>query len=103
MRARNIKPGFFKNDELAEIGPCAQLLFAGLWCMADKDGKLVDRAKRIKAEIFPYYDPKPGIEKILSELTARKFITRYSVNGQKIILINNFLRTSISTPYRKSK
>ena len=91
MRARNIKPGFFKNDELAEIGPCAQLLFAGLWCMADKEGKLSDRPKRIRAEIFPYYEPKPGIIKILDELDKKNFITRYSVNGHRIIKIVNFL------------
>jgi len=54
MRARNLKPGFFKNDRLAEIEPLGRLLFAGLWCMADSRGRLEDRVLRIKAEVLPY-------------------------------------------------
>jgi len=30
MRARNLKPGFFKNEELADLPFEARLLFAGL-------------------------------------------------------------------------
>jgi hypothetical protein len=55
-RARNIKPGFFLNDELAECEPLARLLFAGLWCIADREGRLEDKPKRIKVEILPYDD-----------------------------------------------
>jgi len=53
VRSRNLKPGFFKNEALLEL-PCeARLLFAGLWCMADREGRLEDRPKRIKIELFP--------------------------------------------------
>ena len=48
-RARNIKPGFFANENLAECDPLARLLFAGLWCLADREGRLEDRPKRIAA------------------------------------------------------
>ena len=53
-RSRNIKPGFFLNDDLAECEPLARLLFAGLWCIADREGRLEDRPKRIKIEVLPY-------------------------------------------------
>ena len=56
MRARNIKTGFYKNDQLAECSLAARLLFPGLWMMADRDGRLEYRPKRIKAEVFPYDD-----------------------------------------------
>lgn len=92
MRARSIKPGFFDNEILAEAGPYAQILFAGLWCLADKSGRLEDRPKRIKAKIFPYYEPKPSVENLLNTLEGLGFIIRYSVNGKKIISIINFLR-----------
>jgi hypothetical protein len=46
-RSRNIKPGFFTNDELAECHPLGRLLFAGLWTIADKRG-LDDRPKKLK-------------------------------------------------------
>ena len=53
MRARNIKPGSFKNEDLCEIEPLGRLVLIGLWCVADREGKLEDRPKRIKAELFP--------------------------------------------------
>lgn len=91
MRARNLKPGFFINEDLAEIeGPWGRLLFAGLWCMADKEGRLEDRPKRIKAQIFPYDEKMPSLEKLLTQLNILNFIKRYRVDSQKYIQINNF-------------
>ena len=37
-RTRSIKPGFFTNDLLGEIHPLGRILFAGLWCQADRLG-----------------------------------------------------------------
>lgn len=77
-RIRTIKPGFFKNEDIAALPAMARLLFIGLWTQADRAGRLEDRPKRLKAEIFPYesYD----IEKGLNELQNAKFILRYKVN-----------------------
>ena len=47
-RARNIKPAFFKNELLAELDAFDRLLFIGLWCLADREGRTEDRPKRIK-------------------------------------------------------
>lgn len=52
-RARNIKPGFFKNELLAEMPPEIRLLFMGLWCIADREGRFEERPKKIKMELFP--------------------------------------------------
>ena len=101
MRARSLKPGFFKNEYLAELGPYAQLLFEGLWCLADREGKLEDRPKRIKAEVFPYYDPKPDVETLLCKLQEAGFISRYSVNGFKLIKVLNF--TKHQSPHSTEK
>jgi hypothetical protein len=90
MRARNLKPGFFKNEYLAELGPYAQLIFQGLWCLADREGKLENRPKRIKAEIFPYYEPQPNVQTLLNKLEEAGFIIRYSANGLRLIKILNF-------------
>lgn len=53
-RSRNIKPAFFKNEDLAELDPAGRLLFIGLWCLADRNGVVEYRPKRIKIELFPY-------------------------------------------------
>lgn len=87
-RARNIKPGFFTNDVLAECEPLARLLFAGLWTIADREGRLEDRPKKIKAEILPYDDC--DIENLIRQLCSYEFITRYSIGDKSFIQINNF-------------
>lgn len=89
-RTRSIRPGFFTNEELAEIGPLGQLLFAGLWPIADREGRLEDRPKRIKLSALPYYDC--DVEALLSKLADKGFIIRYSVDGQGYIQVTNWAR-----------
>jgi hypothetical protein len=87
-RARNIKPGFFKNEELAECDPLARVLFAGLWTIADREGRMEYRPKRIKAEILPYDDC--DVVALLNELCRRGFIIRYEVDQLQYIVIPTF-------------
>ena len=89
-RSRNIKPGFFANDLLAEINPLGRLLFLGLWTMADREGRLEDRPKRIKAELLPYDDC--DINALLTVLHASGFIVRYEVAGERFIQIAKFTK-----------
>jgi hypothetical protein len=84
-RSRNIKPGFFTNDDLVELDFATRLLFAGLWTVADKAGRLEDRPKKIKIAVFPADDV--DVEAMLAALAGRNFITRYSVNGVGYIQI----------------
>jgi len=88
MRARNIKPKFFKNPDLADAGPIAQLLFAGLWCMADKEGRLKDQPRVIKAEVFPYYDADVNGE--LTVIERLGLIRRYVTSGIAVLEVMNF-------------
>lgn len=88
MRARNIKPGFFKNAELAECSVWARLLAPGLWMMADREGRLEDRPRQIKGELFPYDSVE--IEPLLVELYQWNHIIRYEVEGRKYIQIVAF-------------
>lgn len=90
MRARNIKPGFYKNEDLAECSVWARLIFPGLWMMADRDGRLEDRPKRIKAELLPF--DAVEVEPLLEELAERGFIRRYERDGLKIIQVVNFAK-----------
>lgn len=87
-RARNIKPGLFSNELLVELPAFDRLAFIGLWCLADREGRLEDRVKRIKIELFPCddYDVEAGLDR----LSAAGFISRYQVAGQAVIEIVNF-------------
>ena len=88
-RSRNIKPGFFKNDQLAQASYEARLLFIGLWCLADREGRLEDRPLKIKAELFPF--DCVDIDSLLSTLVLCGVIVRYSVEEQNYIWIPKFL------------
>jgi hypothetical protein len=87
-RARNIKPGLYQNDVLAECSVWARYIFPGLWMLADRDGKLEDRPAKLKAALLPY--DSQNIDKLLVELHNRGFIYRYGAGGQKYIQILNF-------------
>ncbi|PXX33936.1 hypothetical protein [Undibacterium pigrum] len=84
-RSRNIKPGFFTNDALAELPALGRLLFAGLWTIVDREGRVEDRIKKIKAEVLPYDDC--DIDALLESLHERGFIQRYTVDGNRYIQI----------------
>lgn len=89
-RARNIKPGFFKNELLVELPALDRLLFMGLWCLADREGRVEDRPKRIKMELFPCDDY--SVEEGLARLEAAGFLHRYTVGDVSVISIDNFLK-----------
>lgn len=84
-RARNIKPGFFTNDVLGELDPLARLLFAGLWTLCDREGRVQDRPKKIKAEVLPYDNCDP--DALLQGLHDAGFILRYEAGGVRLIQV----------------
>lgn len=88
MRSRNIKPGLFKNEVLAECSPLARILWIGLWCYADREGRFEFRPKRIKAEILPYDNGE--ITVLLQELQKHGFVIMYEVNGIQYGQVSNF-------------
>jgi hypothetical protein len=89
-RARNIKPGFFKNEDLVSLSPLTRILFIGLWTLADRDGRLEDRPVRIKIEILPC--DNCDVDAMLNELSSVGFISRYVVGGVRCIQVVNFLK-----------
>ncbi len=89
-RARNIKPGFFVNEDLVELPFSTRLLFIGLWTIADREGRLDDRPRKIKMSIFPADDV--DVEQGLSELHGASMILRYVVDNQPFIFIPGFVK-----------
>lgn len=98
-RARNIKPGYFFNHELAQVDPLGRILFIGLWCIADREGRLKDRPARIKAETMPYDDC--DIDDLLRQLEEYGFILRYEIDGNKYIQVINF--TKHQNPHKNER
>lgn len=89
-RSRNIKPGFFSNEHLAELDFATRLLFIGMWTEADREGRLEDRPRRLKMALFPA--DNVDIEKMLADLAHLGFITRYTVGSFHAIQIVNWAK-----------
>jgi hypothetical protein len=89
-RSRNIKPGFFTNEDLVELDFATRLLFAGLWTVADKSGRLQDRPKKIKIDVFPA--DNLDVDAMLQTLHVSGFIVRYEVNGSRYVQIKNWAK-----------
>jgi len=86
-RSRNIKPGFFVNEQLGDLEPLTRLLFIGLWTLADKKGRLEDRPRRIHVSCLPY--DQVNVDSTLDQLQINGFIHRYADdNGAYIQIIN---------------
>lgn len=89
-RIRTIKHSFFTHELLAECSMEARLLFIGLWTIADREGRLEDRPKRIKIEVLPY--DTCDVVPLLNELASAGFIVRYQVDGKALIQILSFAK-----------
>lgn len=87
-RARNIKPGFFRDAALVELPVETRLLFPGLWTIADREGRLEDKPKQIKMEIYPA--DSFDVESMLCQLSDAGLILRYEAQGKRYIQIKNF-------------
>lgn len=90
-RARTVRPEFFSNELLAECSMAARLAFVGLWTLADREGRLEDRPKRIGALLFPY-DRDIDVNKLLDELQSRGFIQRYDAGGIRVVSVTSFVK-----------
>lgn len=69
------------------------MLFIGLWCLADREGRLQDRPKRIKKELLGYDDvTADDVDTMLQQLNDNGFIQRYEIAGEQYIQVTNFLK-----------
>lgn len=87
-RARNIKPSFFINEEMVELAFEVRLLFIGLWTLADREGRLEDKPKKIKMAIFPA--DNVDVNSGLDSLQKSGFIVRYKFEECQYIQILAF-------------
>lgn len=88
-RIRYVKPGLFINTELARCSFAARLLFIGLWCWADREGRLKDEPRVLRSQILGL-DEGVDMTDLLSQLETNGFIERYTVQGKGYIQVVNF-------------
>lgn len=87
-RIRTIKPEFFTSDSVLSVSPLARLLFIGLWCEADREGRLKWKPKTLKFRYLP--SDSVNIEKLCEELEGAEMIATYSHDGADYCEIPSF-------------
>lgn len=77
-RIRTIKPEFFTSDDICSLSMAARLLYIGVWCEADREGRLEWRPRNLKRRYLP--DDSVDIDALCAELIDSGLIVLYG-NG----------------------
>lgn len=92
-RIRTIKPGFFRHGDLfdaeKESGLPLRIAYAGLWCVADREGRFKWKPRDMKPEILPFDDV--NMTDVLDALCSKGLVQKYVVDGQEYGCIPSFL------------
>lgn len=82
-----MKPEFFTSDDIVDLSPLARLLFIGLWCEADREGRFQWKPNALKRRYLA--NDKCDVTKLLGELLAGGMIRRY---GDDLAYIPSFAK-----------
>src|SRR5471032_445555 len=96
-RIRTIKPEFFTSDDICALSPLARLLYVGLWCEADRVGRLVWMPRVFKRRYLP--DDACDIDRLAGELLQRGLVELY---GEGLACIPTFSRHQHVNPREAS-
>lgn len=92
-RIRSIKPGFFKDSDLFDAEKAAglplRIAYAGLWTVADREGRFKWKPREIKVEVLPYDDC--DMNAVLDALIKAGKVLRYKCAGEEYGFIPKFL------------
>lgn len=78
------------NEDIVELSIEARLLFIGMWTLADREGRLENRPKKIKMSLFPA--DEINVSELLLDISKYGFIELYNIDGMDIIQIVNFVK-----------
>lgn len=91
-RIRTIKPEFFRHRRLftaeVETGLPLRVAFAGLWTVADREGRFKWEPDEIKLDCLPY--DNVDFSRVLDALVTRGFLVKYEFDGREYGWIPGF-------------
>lgn len=84
MRARTLKPEFFRDRKIAQLGPSVALVYQALWNLADDYGTAPCDPVQVKGEMFVYWSSigVPEISGALRHLSGSKRVVLFMVGDQ---------------------
>lgn len=92
-RIRTIKPEFFTSEDIVRLSPLARIFYIGLWCEADREGKLPWKPFTLKLRYLPA--DQVDINDIAGELINSGLLFTYEVNNDSYALIPKFLKHQV--------
>lgn len=88
MKIRSVRPEFFSDTRMASLSSAARILYIGLWCIADDEGRGRYLPKQIEGEVFP--NEQVDIVGLLAELLDSERIVPYQVGEEVYFHIPKF-------------
>ena len=92
-RIRTIKPEFFTSSDIVELSPLARLFYIGLWCEADRLGRLEWKARTLKLRYLP--GDQCSVDELAKELTNSGMVVLYEVEGKQYAEIMSFQKHQV--------
>lgn len=86
-RIRSVHPELCRDRTLVDVSAEAERTFVRLWPHLDDDGRAIDDALLLKADLYPIHThvTEEHVERDLRELAAAGLIIRYEVNGERFL------------------
>ena len=84
-RIRTVKPEFFTSDDICSLSMAARLLYIGVWCEADREGRMEWKPRSLKRRYLP--DDNIDIDALCDELIAAGLVVLY---GDSLAYIPTF-------------
>lgn len=84
-RIRTVKPEFFTSEDVVTLTPLARLLYIGLWCEADREGRLLWKPLSFRLRYLP--TDTCDVTAVCQELVDRRLVMLY---GSGLAFIPSF-------------
>ena len=92
-RRRMIDPNIWQSEDVSKLTIRQRLLLIGLFSNADDEGKLRGHPAFVRSTVFPYEDIAiADMQDDLNAIEEIGTITQYEVDGDKYIILNNWLK-----------
>ena len=92
-RIRTIKPEFFTSEDIVSLTPLARLFYVGLWCEADREGRLDWKVGTLKMRYLP--GDSCDVQDLADELTKAGLVVIYEVDGKQYAEIPAFTKHQV--------
>lgn len=92
-RIRTIKPEFFTSEDIVSLTPLARLFYVGLWCEADREGRLDWKVGTLKMRYLP--GDSCDVQELANELISAGLVVIYEVDGKHYAEIPSFTKHQV--------